>query len=73
MPEKNGIETIEIIRSSSNSKINEIRIIALTAFAGTQEAEICKKAGANDYLTKPVNKEELLNKLFIVMNHGFSA
>jgi PAS domain S-box-containing protein len=59
MPFENGFEATKKIR-----KINsEVPIIAQTAYAMAAEQEMCKKAGCTDYLTKPIKKNELLNKI----------
>ena len=59
MPEMDGFETINRIKS--NEKFSDIPIIALTAKAMKGDREKCLEAGANDYLTKPVDSEKLLS------------
>lgn len=61
MPELDGYETIARIRQQR--KFNEIPIIALTAKAMKNDRNKCIEAGANDYLTKPVNIDKLLSLL----------
>lgn len=56
MPEMNGTDTTEFIRQ--NLKLN-IPIIAMTAHALPGERERCMKSGMTEYLTKPINEEEL--------------
>jgi PAS domain S-box-containing protein len=56
MPEMNGYEATRQIRQLSTKVI----IIALTAFALTGDREKAIEAGCNDYLSKPVRKDELL-------------
>lgn len=58
MPEIDGLETTKRIRSMGNIK-KRTPIIALTANAMPGDKEMCLKAGMNDYLTKPVDLEEL--------------
>ena len=58
MPEMNGLETIKAIRK--NKKLQMIPIIAVTAKAMQEDKEECLKAGANDYLSKPVDYETLV-------------
>lgn len=54
-----GIEATQIIKS----KKPEIPIIAQTAFALSSDKENILKAGCDDYITKPIHKEELLEKI----------
>ncbi len=59
MPEMDGLEATRRIRENKNS----IPIIALTAYAMKGDKERFLSAGMNDYLTKPVKMEELLNMI----------
>jgi len=61
MPEKDGYETISFIRS--NPKLAAKKIIALTAKAMASDREKCLSAGANDYITKPVDTDQLISLL----------
>lgn len=61
MPEMDGFEAIEIIKSDKT--IGAIPIIALTARAMKGDRERCLLAGANEYVSKPVNLEELMEKM----------
>ena len=61
MPNMNGIEAITEIRK--NDKWANLPIIAVTAKAMTDDREICLNAGASDYLTKPIQTEQLVNML----------
>jgi CheY-like chemotaxis protein len=61
MPVMDGYQAMREIRAQ---KLFEGRpIIALTARAMPEEQEKCMAAGANDYLTKPVDIEQLLTLL----------
>lgn len=55
MPELNGAEVCEIIRQDRNPETAQIPIIQLTAHAGEEHEVECLKAGADDFVTKPVN------------------
>ncbi|SDB09046.1 PAS domain S-box-containing protein [Desulfonatronum thiosulfatophilum] len=60
MPVMNGIEATMFIRSSTDlGPKKDIPIIALTAYAMTGDRENFRKAGMNNYLAKPVMKDDL--------------
>ena len=55
MPEFNGAEICELIRSAPNPDIASVPIIMLTAHSNADHEVECLRAGANDFVTKPVN------------------
>ncbi|SEG34420.1 response regulator [Flavobacterium urumqiense] len=57
MPKKNGFETTAEIRKLSDSK--NPPIIALTAGIFVEEKEKCLSSGMNDYISKPINQNDL--------------
>ncbi|MFD1602211.1 HAMP domain-containing protein [Flavobacterium artemisiae] len=57
MPELDGYETMKIIRK--NIKHKDLTIIAVTAKAMKGDRQRCIESGASDYITKPVNVEQL--------------
>ena len=61
MPEMDGYETMRAIRGES--KFRSLPIVALTAKAMKGDREKCLEAGASDYITKPVDTEQLLSLL----------
>jgi len=61
MPNMNGLEATKKIRELE--KDIEIPIIALTAGSLPGEKEKCLQAGMNDFLTKPLIKQNLANML----------
>lgn len=64
MPEMDGYEASRRIRQgAAGQPILDITIIAMTANAMKGDREKCIAAGMNDYLTKPVDGDQLLNVL----------
>ncbi|MCI0357477.1 MAG: response regulator, partial [Planctomycetaceae bacterium] len=61
MPDLDGLETIRIIRG--DARLREMPIVAVTAKAMKGDREKCIEAGAWDYLSKPVDTEQLLTVL----------
>jgi CheY-like chemotaxis protein/CHASE3 domain sensor protein/putative methionine-R-sulfoxide reductase with GAF domain len=61
MPEMDGYETMRAIRKIK--KFQEIIILALTAKAMRGDRDKCIEAGANDYMSKPVEPDKLLSML----------
>jgi signal transduction histidine kinase/CheY-like chemotaxis protein len=63
MPEMDGLEATALIRDRDRRQDMHTTIIALTAHALPEHEESCRAAGMDGYLTKPINKEKLLEKL----------
>jgi CheY-like chemotaxis protein/signal transduction histidine kinase/HAMP domain-containing protein len=59
MPVMDGYEAMKEIRK--NIKFDNLPVIALTAKAMKDDRNKCIKAGANDYMTKPIDPERLLS------------
>ena len=66
MPEMDGYEAIEKIKA--HPAISDIPIIAVTAKAMKGDREKCLLAGAADYVSKPVNMQELQEKMAALLN-----
>ena len=61
MPDMDGIQVVQIIRSGERKGIDPLTpIIALTAHAFPEDRERFLCCGMNDYISKPINFEELL-------------
>ncbi len=79
MPEMDGVEAVDILRKIENGedvkhekvspeiieklKNRKFKVIALTAAALTEEKELLLKKGFDDYVSKPISKDELVNIL----------
>ncbi|MBE7003162.1 MAG: DegV family EDD domain-containing protein [Ruminococcaceae bacterium] len=63
MPEMDGIECLERIRSQAGGLNKNIPIIVLTANAGGENRELYNNAGFDGYLVKPVSGRQLEDML----------
>jgi CheY-like chemotaxis protein len=61
MPEMDGMETMREIRKIP--RLKNLPIVAVTAKAMKGDREKCIEAGAWDYLSKPVDTEQMLSVL----------
>ena len=61
MPDMDGYEALSIIRD--DEALKEKKVIAVTAQAMIGDREKCLKAGADEYVSKPVDVDFLLQLL----------
>lgn len=60
MPEMDGFEATRVIRAPGSGVLNPaIPIIAMTAYARSGDREKCLESGMTDYLSKPVEPDQL--------------
>ena len=65
MPGMDGLEATRKLRE--NARFQKIPIIAITAKAMKDDQEQCIKAGASDYLAKPIDIDRLYSLLRVWM------
>ncbi|MGB7285606.1 MAG: response regulator [Salaquimonas sp.] len=63
MPEMNGLEATREIRKIEQGSGERISIIGVTAHAIKGDMERCMEAGMDDYLSKPVSPDKLIEKI----------
>lgn len=61
MPEMDGLEATRRIRQQA--RFQNLPILAMTAAAMPSDREACLEAGMNAYLSKPINRQELIAAL----------
>ena len=61
MPDIDGFEAAKLIKS--NKKTKDIPIIFVTAKKDNNTITSCFSSGGSDYISKPINKEELLARI----------
>ena len=68
MPELDGFELVKNIKASNF--FNKIPVIILSGNTSSQERIKCLKVGANDYVLKPFNPEELELRIENLLNRN---
>jgi CheY-like chemotaxis protein len=63
MPEMDGYEAARRIRASGAARAAEIPIVAMTANVFREDIESCLASGMNDHVGKPLDFDDLLEKL----------
>ncbi|GAA5135003.1 PAS domain-containing protein [Thalassotalea piscium] len=64
MPEMDGYQATEQIRQGkAGQRYINIPVVAMTANAMSGDQEKCLAAGMNDYLSKPINKDKVIERL----------
>ena len=68
MPGMDGLEATQRIRADAD--LHDIPIIAVTALAMHGDRERCLEAGANAYISKPMDAQELLDAIESILKHS---
>ena len=63
MPEIDGLEVCRRIRAQEAGR--RTPVIAMTAYAMKGDREMCLAAGMDDYLSKPLREQEMLDKIWL--------
>ncbi|MBI4843655.1 MAG: response regulator [Nitrospirae bacterium] len=63
MPEMNGFEATAALRAMEKETGKHIPIIAMTAHSMKGDREECIQAGMDDYIAKPIEPQELVDKV----------
>ena len=63
MPVMNGLEATAAIRQKEKDSGSHIPIIAMTAHAMDSDREKCLQAGMDEYISKPLKADRLLNMI----------
>ncbi len=63
MPVMDGLAATRAIRNLADPRKARVPIIALTAHALTGDADRCLNAGMDGYVSKPINREELIERI----------
>jgi CheY-like chemotaxis protein len=67
MPEMDGLTAMRAIRAQPQWQ--HLPVLALTAKAMKGDRESCLVAGASDYITKPIDSDQLLSVLRVWLYH----
>lgn len=59
MPGMNGAEVLKRLRADANPSVAQLPAIMLTGHGGEESEVLCLEAGADDFVTKPINQAVL--------------
>ena len=66
MPVMDGYEATKRIRAFDDQTLSNIPILAVTASAIPEQLKKCTAAGMDDFITKPINEKELIEKIHLL-------
>ena len=65
LPLLNGYKAVKIIKQHRS----DLPVIAQSAFTSKEDKQKAQQAGFNNYITKPINRIELLNLITELLSH----
>jgi CheY-like chemotaxis protein len=69
LPDFNGYQVAQLIRSTPDKQISNIPIIAMTGHSSNADIAKAMRAGMNGHLNKPFNGDQLNNCIQTIMNN----
>lgn len=60
MPEMDGFEAVRLIRGNPSERVAATPVIAMTAHALDEDKQRCLAAGMNDYISKPIEVQRVI-------------
>ena len=73
MPGMDGFEATRIIRDPESGVLDhEVPVIAMTAYAGREDENMCRQAGMSDYISKPFDSNRLVDLVRKFLGEGQS-
>ena len=63
LPELSGRDVCRALRADENEYGRSVPILMLSARSSRDEADRCREAGANDYITKPFAMRDLIERV----------
>lgn len=68
MPKMDGIELLQAVRASSETRLHDIGFVMLTGYAERDNVVEAKGAGVSGFLVKPISIKALAEQLVHVLN-----
>ena len=68
MPEMDGLECVQRIRSAAGTRYCKIPVIALTGYAMDKDLQLFHDVGIDDMVPKPINERVLDDKITSILN-----
>lgn len=71
MPGMDGLQAARAIRAGEAGRTNQdVPIVAMTAYASSEDEQACYDAGMNAYLAKPLNMQRFLDTVQSAITNG---